>query len=139
MHEEHRFIYTYVTLEVSEVLKGSRTAPGQLIVLEELGGRIDRLIHHVPAVPEFEVGEQVLSFLENRPEGLFRTYGMIQGKFRFETDARSGREILTRPAEWTDTYLAHDGEAYDLTAVRPDGSFLADPLLDAIRNRINNR
>jgi hypothetical protein len=137
MNSEHQFIYRYVTLEVSEVFKGS-AFPGSLIELEELGGQIDRLIHHVPGVPVYEVGEEVLSFLEDREDGRYRTYGMIQGKFRLEPDAR-GRWILTRPSEWTDTYLADMGDAADLTAIRADGSYLAEPLLEAIREEMRTR
>jgi hypothetical protein len=137
MHPEHQFIYRYVTIEVTETLKGSAVA-GSRIVSEELGGQIGQLIHYVPGVPIYEVGEEVLSFLEDRPEGLYRTYGMIQGKFHFTTDVR-GRRILTRPAEWTDTYLADAGDASDLTPIRADGSYSAEPLLDAIRNRMNGR
>ncbi|MEZ4654326.1 MAG: hypothetical protein R3E12_12240 [Candidatus Eisenbacteria bacterium] len=136
---EHKFIYRYVTVEVSEVLKGTSVAPGQRIVLEELGGTVDKQTVTVPGVPQFEVGERVLTFLEDRPDGFYRTWGMIQGKFAFETDPAIGREILTRPAEWTDTYLASNGEATDLIPIRPDGSFFADPLLDAIRTRIRNQ
>lgn len=132
MHPEHQFIYTYVTLEVSEVLKGSATL-GQKIVLEELGGEVDRWVHHVDAVPVYEPGEEVLSFLEDREGGIYRTYGFIQGKFRFATDTRTGQQILTRPAEWTETMLAADGTAADLTAMRADGTILAEPLLTAIR------
>lgn len=135
MHPEHQFIYRYVTLEVTEVFKGNALA-GTRIELEELGGQIEQLIHFVPGVPVYEVGEEVLSFLEDRPDGLYRTYGMIQGKFRFETD-RGGRRILTRPAEWTDTYLADPGDAADLTAIRADGSYSAEPLLDAIRTQVH--
>lgn len=132
MHPEHQFIYTYVTLQVDEVLKGS-AAVGQKIVLEELGGQVGRWIHQVDAVPAYESGEEVLSFLEDRDGGLYRTYGFVQGKFRFETDTRTGQPILTRPATWTETVLAADGAASDLTAMRADGTYLAEPLLTAIR------
>ena len=135
MHPEHQFIYTYVTVQVDEVLKGSASLEGSTVVLEELGGQVDRWIHQVPAVPQYEVGERVLSFLEDRDAGLFKTYGWVQGKFRFETDAR-GREILTRPDEVARAVL-EPGTASNLTAMRADGSFEAAPLLDAIRNIAN--
>lgn len=134
MHPEHQFIYTYVTIEVDEVFKGSGQLSGRSIVLEELGGQVDRWIHHVESVPRYEEGERVLSFLEDREGDLFRTYGWIQGKFSFELD-RQGGEVLTRPAEWNETVLAV-GNVSDLTPMRADGSYPAAPLLDAIRDRV---
>lgn len=136
MREDHQFIYTYVTIEVDDVLKGSAAQAGRTIVLEELGGQVGDWVHYVEAVPRYAVGERVLAFLEDRDEGLFRTYGMIQGKFRFETDARTGEEMLTRPAEWTDAYFAAFSTPRDLTVVRADGSYAAESLLTSIREWI---
>jgi len=133
MHDDHQFIYTYVTVSLDEVLKGDRPQLGQEIVLEELGGQVGPWIHHVSAVPMYEVGERVLAFLEDRPDNLYRTYGMIQGKFRFEIDARNGQEILTRPDEWVDTYLAANSNASELSVMRADGNFAASNLIEAIR------
>ena len=136
MREEHQFIYTYVTLEVDEVLKGHTAQSGRTIVLEELGGQVGPWLHYVEAVPHYHAGERVLAFLEDRDEGLFRTYGMIQGKFRFETDLRTGEEMLTRPAEWTDAYFAASSTPRDLTVVRADGNYAAETLVAAIREWI---
>lgn len=135
MHPEHQFIYTYVTLEVDEVLKGNTSLSGSTVVLEELGGQVDRWIHHVESVPRYEEGERVLAFLEDRDEGLYRTFGWVQGKFRFESDAR-GRQILTRPDEWSETVIA-TGAASDLTPMRADGSYEASALVEAVRNVAN--
>jgi hypothetical protein len=137
MHQEHQFIYTYVTLRVDEVLKGQSSLAGSSITLQELGGQVDDLIHHVPGVPVYEEGEEVLSFVHTVPvQGTYRTYGMIQGKFRFDVDERTGRQVLTRSSEWTATSLAWTGEAYDLTPARPDGNYEAAPLLQAIRDNV---
>ncbi len=136
MHPEHKFIYTYVTVEVDEVLKSRTVSANGTIVLEELGGRVGDWIHHVPAVPKFEVGERVLAFLEDRPDGYYRTYGMIQGKFRFSIHERTGEEVLTRPGEWTDVHFASSGQSRDLVAMRADGSFAAPKLLSAVRDWI---
>lgn len=132
LHPEHQFIYTYVTVRVDEPLKGLATS-GQEIVLQELGGRVDRTIHHVPGVPDYREGEQVVSFLENHVGGFYRTYGMIQGKFSVASDPRNGREILTRPAEWNDVALAQLGSVTDLSPMRPDASYDSAEMLSAIR------
>ena len=133
MHEEHQFIYTYVTVSIDEVLKGDRPQTGGEIVFEELGGQVGPWIQQVSAVPVYEVGERVLAFLEDRPDDLYRTYGMIQGKFRFEIDPRNGQELLTRPDEWVDTYLEANKNATELSVMRADGNFAASNLIEAIR------
>jgi hypothetical protein len=58
---------------------------------------------------------------------------MIQGKFSFETDLRNGQQILTRPEEWVDAYLAANSSASELSVMRADGNFAADNLIEAIR------
>lgn len=139
MHSEHQFIYTYVSIQVNEVLKGNPGLTGTVITLQELGGRIDRLTHSVPGVPSFTADEEVLTFLENREDGYFRTYGMAQGKFRLETDARTGARLLTRPGDMNDAALAVVSNAVDLTPARPDGNYDAEPFLQALRERRNQR
>lgn len=134
MREDHQFIYTYVTLEVEDVIKGHTARAGRTIVLEELGGQVDDWIHFVEAVPSYAPGERVLAFLEDREDGYYRTWGMVQGKFTFEADVRSGAEVLTRPQEWTDAFFAVSEVPRDLTVVRADGSYAAAPLLTAIRD-----
>jgi len=133
LHPEHQFIYTYVSVRVDEVFKGDAALVGSIITLEELGGRVDRSIHLVEGVPHFEAGEEVLCFLENREAGLYRTYGMVQGKFRLETDPGTGTLLLTRPADLSAGALAPAGEAIDLSPARPDGNYDAETFLRALR------
>ncbi len=96
---------TYVTLAVEFVHRG----PADLseIVIREVGGHYDDLYHDVDAVPVYELGEQVLAFLEPGPDGALRTVGMFFGKFTLVEDeagllvARremSGLGRLPRPA-----------------------------------------
>ena len=79
-------IYTYVTLQAREILKGSLT-PGP-IVLKQLGGRLDDEGLMVPGQARFAVGERVLVFLEARPrDRTLYTSGLWQGKWTIEFDA----------------------------------------------------
>ncbi len=133
MHPEHQFIYTYVSVLVDEVYRGNPTLVGSTITLQELGGQVGPRVHEVAGVPRFEADEQVLVFLDNHPSGYFRTYGMVQGKFRFETDARTGELLLTRPADLNEAVMAYPGNATDLTPARPDGNYEAAPLLQSLR------
>lgn len=133
---DYDFIYTYVTIQVDEVFKG---APVSTVHLEELGGQVGEWIHYVPGVPHYEEGEQVLVFLHDlQKNGLYRTYGMVQGAFRFETDPATGQEILTRPGDWSETSLVAMGEVSDLSPMRADGSYAAEPMLDALREWVES-
>ncbi len=81
IRDGHAEPYTLTTLHAIEWLKG----PGDdEVVLRELGGELpnSRGGTHVSGVPRYEVGEEVVVFLEADPRGdFYRTYGMVQGKF----------------------------------------------------------
>lgn len=87
-------IYTYVTLGVSNVLKG--WIPESRVVLKQLGGTVDDLGFFVGGQARFTVGETALVFLEVRPrdETLYTT-ALWQGKWNVVTDA-SGQALAVR-------------------------------------------
>lgn len=73
-------IYTYITLDVEEVLKGSKEQ--KTVEFRILGGKMDDLITIVHGTPEFSQGEDVLVFLERPLEDKpLVVTGMVQGKF----------------------------------------------------------
>ncbi len=94
-HDEHQFVYTYVTIEVGEVFKGHGVA--STIVVEELGGVANGVTVTVPSVPEFEVGEDVVVFLDIVNDN-YRCHGFAQGKFTVET-GDDGALRVTRPLD----------------------------------------
>ena len=57
--------YTYVSLDVADVLKGS--IPGHQVTLKQLGGRLGSTELQIAGQPSFTVGEDVMVFLEVRP------------------------------------------------------------------------
>lgn len=73
-------IYTYITLNVKEVLKGSQGM--KEVQFRVLGGRVGDLITVVHGTPQFQQDEEVLVFLE-RPlaDKPLVVTGMVQGKF----------------------------------------------------------
>jgi hypothetical protein len=128
--EDHQFIYTYVTIDVDDTHKGRLTT--NRIVLEELGGMANGIEAVVEGVPEFEAGERVLVFLEARDEGLYKTYGWVQGKYRIETDRESGRELATR-SELTDaTFNFSPSGQLDVTVDAETGKRFHDVLVATI-------
>lgn len=86
-------IYTYVTLDVSEVLKG---AVGGRIVIKQMGGVADGYGLLVFDQATFGVGEEVLVYLEVRPrDGTLYTSALWQGKWALQTTA-SGERVAVR-------------------------------------------
>jgi hypothetical protein len=72
-------IVTDVELSVAESLKGK---PGGKITVVQPGGVVGETGQRVPGVASFEVGEEVLVFLETKGPDRFLVSGMSQGKFR---------------------------------------------------------
>jgi hypothetical protein len=73
-------IYTYVTLDVAEVMKGS--VSGRQVTLKQLGGRLGSTALEIAGQPTFTIGEHVVVFLEVRPrDGTLATTALWQGKF----------------------------------------------------------
>jgi hypothetical protein len=103
--DDHKFVYTYVTIEVEEVMKGRLGE--STIVLEELGGTANGVTATVEGVPVFEAGERVIVFLDV-VEDAYRCHGFAQGKFTVQ-DARGGR-VVSRPTDVELTFgRDHDG------------------------------
>lgn len=80
--EDGRLIVTEVEVLVDGCLKGACEA--ELVTVRTLGGTIGDLTMQVHGVARYDLGEEVLLYLE-RPDperALRRTVGMAQGKFR---------------------------------------------------------
>ena len=77
----HR-VFTRVTLGVEQYLKGH--GPDEVVV-RIAGGALGDLEYRVLGAPRFEPGEEVVVFLEARPDAA-GVIGMTQGKLRVVTD-----------------------------------------------------
>ena len=90
-------IYTYVGLEVDDVLKGP-VDPG-LLTIKQLGGIVDGTGLQVVDQPTFVVGEHVLLYLEARPrDGSLYTSALWQGKWSIEQSGRDRIAVRAEPA-----------------------------------------
>lgn len=88
-------IYTYVTIDVAEVLKGD-LAPG-LLTIKQLGGVAGEMGLSVIDQASFQRGEEVLLFLEGRPrDRSLYTAALWQGKWNLETTANGDRAARRR-------------------------------------------
>ncbi len=91
--EQHNAIFTYITLQLDEVLKGQMTASE--ITLKEPGGVTKDRGSMLFGIPEFKKGEQVLLYLDTWPDGSLRVYQWFLGKFSITTDS-SGKLLVAR-------------------------------------------
>lgn len=91
------YLYTYVTVELDEVLKGRLEA--STIVVKQLGGRVGDLEMVVYDQAGFAAGEEVLLFLSQRPrDGSLQTTALWQGKWIIDRDPVSGDAVALRSA-----------------------------------------
>jgi hypothetical protein len=82
-------IYTYVTVEASDVFKGPSVSGS--FVVKQFGGVVGTRGVFVPGQAQFAAGEEVLLFLgtRQRDNSLF-TLGMWQGKWAVHVDGTTG-------------------------------------------------
>src|SRR5258708_35349343 len=91
-----RTVYTYVTLDVGDVIKG--WVPERQIILKRLGGRVDDLALIVGGQAAFTVGERVLVFLEaRRGDRTLATTALWQGKWTISPHSGSSQRLPTPP------------------------------------------
>jgi hypothetical protein len=88
-------IYTYVTVDVAEVLKGD--IADRHITIKQLGGVAGEVGLSITDQAQFTVGEDVLLYLEARPrDGTLYTTALWQGKWAVQDDLRGERVAIRR-------------------------------------------
>ena len=76
--ENDGLIYTYVTLQPEEYLKGDSAADE--LTVKVPGGTVGGITLRVADAPRFAAGERVLVFLEDEHSPVYRSLGGFQGK-----------------------------------------------------------
>jgi hypothetical protein len=92
--EPHRAIFTYITLQVSEVFKGQITTSE--VVLKEPGGITPEAASIIFGTPEFQPGEDVLLYLDTWPDGSLRVHQWFLGKYLISAGLSPGEQLVTR-------------------------------------------
>lgn len=91
---KERRIYTYITLAVLDMIKGTSDTE---VVIRQVGGTANGLGMHVPGTASFQLGEEVLVFLErSRDSAHYLVMGMSYGKYRVKIDTKTQMRILHR-------------------------------------------
>ena len=91
-HADRGRIYTDVTVDVDEMLKGDSVPT---LTVRVLGGRVGNHAAWVEGSPEFRRGERVLLFVSAYRDGTARVAHFYQGKFSIIRDA-GGEDVAVR-------------------------------------------
>lgn len=133
---------TLTRLEVLEWLGGGGSArPGTTLELRELGGAWQGGGVHFEGTPEYALGEEVVVFLERRPEAPhdLRTLAMAQGKFVVRHGVPGVPASVTRDLEG----IAFAGWAADgntvVRAPRHEAAMELGTFLDFVRRTRGQR
>lgn len=86
-------IFTYVELEVREVIAGT---PPQPLVLEMLGGKVGDQEMTVQGAPKFEVGQEDILFIQGNGRNVSPLFALMHGRYPVKKEPGSGREYVTR-------------------------------------------
>ncbi|MEM1009065.1 MAG: hypothetical protein AAGJ35_08680, partial [Myxococcota bacterium] len=94
-HKQHRRIFTLVSLAVIKQYKGRLSE--DVITIRQVGGTLNSVGSHVSGRAKFNVGEEVIVFLERRKKQKhFRVMGMSYGKYNIVQDTKKKQRYLFR-------------------------------------------
>ena len=126
MNARRTGIFTFVTIEVDEYLKGGRR---KVLTLRFLGGEAEGYRLTVPGSPEFHLGEEVLVFSDGGAGRIPTVLGMAAGKFTLRRDPVTRERVLERSLEGLSL---EDARGKRITPRRRSGAE-APASLDAVR------
>jgi len=123
--DDHREIYTYVTLRVTEPVKGM--TGGETVTIRQIGGEVGSIASIVPGTASFRNQEEVVVFLTERDRsGYASVLGWQQGKYSVRTDAR-GMKFVRNDMDRA-RVVSPDGsvqEGFRSSKEMPLGAFIA--------------
>ncbi len=88
-----RRIYTFVELEVREVIAGT---PPQPLVLRMLGGRVDGEELVIEGAPKFEVGQEDVLFIRGNGRQFYPLTAVMHGRYPILKETATGRAYIAR-------------------------------------------
>ena len=118
--ENHRIIYTYVTVVPEEYLKGNL---GSEAVIAVPGGQVGDIIYEVSDMPVFTEGEEVMAFVRTNPAGKNLVTGAYQGKMKIDIDKKTGKKMVFGTGFGTETDVQKQGIS---TTRKPERQKLED-------------
>jgi len=131
--EASAYLTTVATLRLTHVVKGA-AVEGDRVLVREWGGLLNGEKTELPSAPVYVVGERVLVFLEmeNRPDALWRTVGLSQGKWTLIEEQDTGRDVALKIA------VDRAQTQFDATAVPlPAARTYCDDLVGAVNDDLS--
>src|SRR5664279_5155268 len=104
--ENHRIIYTYVTVVPDEYLKGNL---GSSAVIAIPGGKVGDIIYEVSDMPVFTEGVEAMVFVRTNSAGKNLVTGGYQGKMKIDTDKKTGKKMVFGTGFATETDVQSQG------------------------------
>jgi hypothetical protein len=93
-HDGREMPFTQVEIQVAEVIAG---APPAQVVLSLLGGRTsDGGVLTVDGVPQFQVGDQDILFVQGNGTNFYPLRAVMHGRYPVRFDKKLGREYVAR-------------------------------------------
>ncbi|HEY9233089.1 MAG TPA: hypothetical protein VIS78_13120, partial [Blastocatellia bacterium] len=117
-------VFTYVTLDVEETLKGAIRE--RRIVFKEEGGEVAGQGGFIYGTPQFTRGERVLLYLDTWRDGSLRVHQMSFGKLTIAEDAASGEPIIVRADPGCEAMMAAAAQHHQSRATAIDHLRLGD-------------
>ena len=125
-------VWTTVTLEVGEALKG-RANKGGHVHLRMPGGIANGIFTHVPDLPTFEPEEEVVLFLRDQKSGGYGIVAGQRGTHRINTDPETGEKHVVGANIHSSQGIADVAEAQK-DADEPPADAAPGVTLDAYRD-----
>jgi len=116
-------IVTTIAIAVDDLLKGE--LDDHEVVITQPGGTIGTVGSWMDGSPEFEVGEKVLVFLAEQPDGSVRVLHLYLGKYSIQPDEWTGGELAVRDPNPAGVHVL-PGPRGELQRPGPDASDLHD-------------
>ena len=127
-------IWTFTTFQVLETWKGPSAQVPQQITVRLLGGTVGALTSHVSGIPRFQVGEEVVLFLERTARGDSSVVSWQQGTFRIMRGPRMGEGTVTQDTAAFATFDPHT-RRFEASGIRKLAlSSLRQRVESAVRN-----
>lgn len=88
-----RKVYTYVELEVREVIAG---VPPKPLVLRILGGRVGKDVMILEGAPQFRVGDEDILFVQGNGQQIYPLVAIMHGRYPIEKEVGGESEFMAR-------------------------------------------
>lgn len=132
MNARRTGIFTFVTIEVAEYLKGGRRT---ILTLRMLGGEAEGYRLVVPGSPAFQLGEEILVFSHGGAGRVPSVLGMAAGKFTVERDSVTGEQLLNRSLEGL-TFEGPSGSPIVAPPLSPGGGASLEEVRQIVREAL---